>query len=406
MPIDRRSFMTAAASLATAAALGPDAVAAESPCVPDSDDPLGVRKDFPIMTNRTYLNSAYSSPIPRQVLRASQAFNERRMLEPFTVGGVMPQVAATRARFAKLVGASADEIGMLFSTTEGENVVANAIDWRSGDNVVVDDLHYGASFVIYRQLQKRLGVELRIVPSKGGAATASDYEPFVDRRTRLVSVAWVSSVNGYRHDMKAIAEVAHAHGALLYADAIQAVGMFPIDLANEGIDILCCGTYKWVLGGFGLAPFYVRKSVQDRIHPDRFGLFSVAKSLPDHQYELREGMAAYTYATLPFAEVMQLDAGLEYVERVGVARIEEHLVGLARQLKEGLLKQGYTLLTPLENRSAIVTVRTKRESKELGEALAKARIDVTVRESEVRVSPGIFNTSDDVERLLRFGGGL
>ncbi len=146
--------------------------------------------------------------------------------------------------------------------------------------------------------------------------------------------------------------------------------------------------------------------MQDRIHPDRFGLFSVAKSLPDHQYELRDGMAAYTYATLPFAEVMQLDAGLEYVERVGVARIEEHLVGLARQLKEGLLKQGYTLLTPLENRSAIVTVRTKRESKELGEALAKAKIDVTVRESEVRVSPGILNTSDDVERLLRFGGGL
>jgi Selenocysteine lyase len=82
-----------------------------------------------------------------------------------------------------------------------------------------------------------------------------DIEPLVDRRTRLVSVAWVSHQNGFRHDMRPLADLAHRVGAVFYTDAIQAVGMFPIDVKAAGVDALCCGTYKWILGSFGVAPF-------------------------------------------------------------------------------------------------------------------------------------------------------
>jgi selenocysteine lyase/cysteine desulfurase len=201
--------------------------------------------------------------------------------------------------------------------------------------------------------------------------------------------------------MRAIAEVAHAHGALVYADAIQAVGMVPIDVQAAGVDALCCGTYKWLLAGFGVAPFYVRRSVLDRIRPDRVGAFSVENELPDWHYELRTKTAGkFTYATLPFAEVFQLGAALDYLEKVGVARIEAHTAGLAGRLQEGLRAQGVRLLTPTGNRSSIVTFAVEGGTKALGDVLAKARIDATVREREVRVSMALFNTGQDVDRLL------
>lgn len=395
MTLDRRTFLSAATSLAATAALGPTVA------VPGSGDPLGVRDDFPITANRTYLNTAYIAPIPRQVLAANQAFGEMRAREPLSVGDLLRQVGATRTKFARLINASPDEVTLLYTTTEGENIVANSIAWAKGDNVVVDDLHYEAAFVLYRQLEARYGIELRIARNRSGVVEAKDMAPLIDARTRLVSVAWVSPVNGYRHDVRSIAELAHAHGALLYADAIQAVGMFPIDVEASGVDALCCGTYKWLVAGFGVAPFYVRRSALGRIQPDRFGAFSVERELPGQHFELRTKTAGkFVYATLPFAEVYQLSAALDYLQQVGVARIETHTIALAWRLQDGLLAQGYRLLTPPGTRTSIVTFRLEGDPTVLSAALAEARIDVTVREHDVRVSPALFNTEGDIDNLL------
>lgn len=394
MSIDRRAFIAATTSLAATAAVGPGVP------MPGTSDPLGVRADFPITASRTYLNTAYIAPIPKQVVAAGQAFMTQRAQEPLSVGDLLRQVGATRGKFARLINASPDEVAILFATSEGENIVANSIPWAAGDNVVIDDLHYEAAFVIYRQLEARHGVQLRIARNRDGVVTARDMEPLIDDRTRLVSVSWVSSINGYRHDMRAIAEVAHARGALVYADAIQAVGMFPIDVQAAGVDVLCCGTYKWLVSGFGVAPFYVRSTVLDRIQPDRFGAFSPARELPDYHYEFRKTAGKFTYATLPFAEVYQLGASLDYLSQVGVARIEAHTVALAERLRAGLASQGYRLFTPEGTKTSIVTFGTARDTAGIGEALAAARIDVTVREREVRVSPALFNTEEDIDRLL------
>ena len=106
---------------------------------------------------------------------------------------------------------------------------------------VVDELHYNTTFVLYRHLERTEGVELRIVKARDGGVAAADFAPLVDRRTRLVSVAWVSHQNGFRHDMPPLAELAHRHGAWLYADAVQAVGMFPIDVKQSGVDAVIIG---------------------------------------------------------------------------------------------------------------------------------------------------------------------
>ena len=268
---------------------------------------------------------------------------------------------------------------------------------------MIDELHYQGEFVLYKRLEQARGIELRVAKARAGALAPSDFEPLVDRRTRLVSVALVSHQNGFRHDLKPLADLAHAHGAWLYTDAIQAVGMVPVDVRASGVDALCAGTYKWLLGGFGTAPFFVRREILDRIVPDRWGALHVAKDLGNHRYEIHRSAKKFEYATLAFGAVYQLGAGLAYLDRIGVPRIEAHTVALAHHLRDGLAARGLTPLTPAGNRSSIVSFRTPGEPAKLQRALREAGIDVSHRENgtQVRVSPALFNTTEDIEAFLR-----
>jgi len=401
--LDRRSFVAAAVSL-TASAVARPAAALELPtaALGAPDDPLGIRADFPIVNQRTFLNSAYIAPIPKQVVDAGHAFLQEKANNSFQLGPLLKKCDEVRAQFARLINAaSPDEVGLLYSTGEGENVVASGLDLKPGDNVVIDELHYDTEFVLYRTLEKSRGVELRIAKHRDGLIDASDFEPLVDNRTRLVSVAWVSHRNGLRHDMRPIAEVAHAKGALFYTDAIQAVGTFPVDVQTSGIDVLCSGSYKWLLAGWGVAPLYVRSGIADRLRLDRFGEMNVERELPDHSYEFPSNAKRYDYVSRAFGDVYTLGAGLSYLERVGVARIEAHTVnGLARRLQDGLLSQGHRLFTPPGNRSSIVTFYTTKPAADVRAAFDSAKVEVTVRNGTVRISPALFNNDAEIDRCL------
>jgi len=401
MSIDRRTFVTSAAALAAAAAVGAErADAAHTRGGIGPGDPLGVRGDFPIVADRTFLNSAYITPIPRSVVAAGTTFLEEKSTRPLEVGELLRADDAVRTQFARLVNATPDEIGLLFSTAEGENILAHGLDLVAGDNVVIDELHYPTEFVLYRALEASRGIELRVARHRDGVVDASDFEPLIDRRTRIVSVAWVSHQNGFRHEMRPIADLAHAHGAVFYTDAIQAAGTLRLDVRAAGVDALCCGSYKWMLGGFGVAPFFVRRELIDRIALDRFGEFQVARELPDHHFELDPTARRFDYCSRAFGAVHQLRAGLTYLEAVGVDRIEDHTVRLARRLYDGLAMQGHHLFTPPDNRSPIVTFVVTGAMADVRAAFHAATIDVTVRSGQVRVAPALFNTADDIDRCL------
>ena len=396
MNSDRRRFL---AALPAAGFLSRLAGAAQTPT---RTDPLGVRADFPAAEESLYLDSAYITPMPLPVVEAGRAFTESKSRRPISLGDMLQRTDQVRAQFARFIGAGPEEIEFLFSTSEGENILARALDVKRGENVVVDELHYNTSFVLYRHLEKTTGVELRIVKARDGAVRALDFEPLVDRRTRLLSVAWVSHQNGFRHDMRPLADLAHRHGAWLYADAVQAAGMFSIDVKASGVDVMTTGTYKWLLGSYGVAPFYVRGDLLERIPPDRMGALHVERELPDHRYEIYKTAKKFEYATLAFGPVYQLGAALHYLERVGVHRIETHTVGLAGELARGLRERGLNVLTPVGNRSSIVAFRNPADAATTRAVLDRARARVSLRENatQIRVSPALFNTSDDVRRFL------
>lgn len=399
-PINRRSFLRTTAAAGLAALPGPRSSLAFAV----GDDPLGVRKDFPITQKQTYINSAYVGPMPNVVHAAAIRYADEQQFTPAVgLDTSMERKEQARVKFAGLFGAKVEEVALLFSTSDGENIVTRALDLKAGDNVVIDELHFITTFVLYRQLEKTKGIELRIVRHKDGRAPIEDFAARTDRRTRMISVAWVSNRNGYRHNLRALADLAHSHGGLLFADGIQALGTFPTNLHDEGVDFVCGNSYKWLFSSWGAAPFYVREEHLERIQPDRFGHNQVAESLPDLHFRLHATAKQYEYAGLNYGAVAQLEAALGFISQVGLARIEQHSVALARELRDGVARLGYEMFTPPNNPSAIVSFTHGRDPEKVKQLLKQETISVTLRENDaqIRASVAMFNNQSDVAHLLK-----
>jgi selenocysteine lyase/cysteine desulfurase len=409
MQVSRRHFLGATSGATTLSALS-GRPTAQVPADP-TEDPLGVRRDFPAADEYTFLNTAYIGPISRPVLDAGRAWLDARAHAPHDVGAMLRKTDEVRHAFAGLINASDDEVGLLSSTSEGENVVTDALDLKRGDNVVIDDLAYPSTSIIHKRLEATRGIDVRIVRQRDGGAYVEDFARLVDNKTRLISVTWVSNLNGFRHDMKGLADLAHAHGAFLYTDAIQAVGMSPLDVRAAGIDFLCCGGYKWLMAGFGVAPFFVRRELLDRVRPDRVG-WHVEKSLGGYRYQPFKTAKKYEYASLAFGEVYLLGAALEYLQRVGLRRIEAHTVALTDRLRAGLVDHGFQVFTPPGTRSSILSFYVKPSPEAAARVFEEGRVKISIQRGEtdepagpeartrVRVAVSLFNNAADIQRLL------
>jgi selenocysteine lyase/cysteine desulfurase len=342
--------------------------------------------------------------MPNAVYQAALRYADDQRLSPASGLDVSAERRErARATFAELFGAKPEEIGLLYSTSDAENIVTRSLDLKAGDNVVIDELHFITTFVLYRELEKEKGLELRIVRHKEGRARLEDFAALTDRRTRLISVAWVSNRNGYRHDLRALSDLAHRNGALVFADGIQAIGTFPADLHAEGVDFVCANSYKWLFASWGAAPFYIREEHLERIRPDRFGHNQVAETLPDFHFRLHTSAKKFEYAGLNYGAVAQLEASLGFLKGVGLARIEEHTVALARELREGVAKLGFDVFTPPDNPSPIVSFTHGRDPEKLKALLDKESIRVTFREdknSQIRAAVALFNNRSDIAHLL------
>ncbi len=368
----------------------------------NENDPLGVRADFPATARGAYLNSAYITPHPTSVLEAGCRFLEAKSRGPIQMEEMLEETDRARRAVATLIGALPREVGFLGSTSEGENVLSRALNLGSGDNVVVDALHYNTTYLLYQHICDTSGLEVRVAPASEGSVDPADVARLVDDRTRIVSVAWIAHQNGFRHDLRRLSDIAHATGALLYVDAIQGLGTLSLDVHAEGIDIMTAGTFKWLLGGFGSAVFFVREDLLATVPNDRFGAMHIAEQEADYRFRLFDSAKKYEYASLAFDSIYQLRAGVEYLTRIGVPRIEAHAVGLAQGLRRGLVDQGFAVLTPEGNCSTLISFLHGTDVERAKRELDDARVTVTFREhdSQTRVSPALFNTEADVNTLL------
>lgn len=400
MPVDRRQFLLSAAALTASArsAFPREAVAG-------SVFPPSVRADFPIASAQTYLNSAAIHPMSVPVSRALEAhlaFRLKGAGEGRADFGDEQQKDLKR-RFAQLIGAKPNEIAFVQNTSDGENIVVMGMDLpRRGGNVVLDELHFETSLYMYKSLEAK-GLELRVVKHRDWAIDIKDVERAIDKQTRLVSMALVSNVNGYLHDARAISDLAHAHGAYVYADMVQAAGAVPLDVRAMGIDFGGTATYKWLMGERGFGFLYVREDLQDTVVPTtRYGHRQIANfDRVGLTWEPLPGAARYETGTFPNALALCAHTSLQYIERLGQSNIRAHARQLTDRLQKELPRLGYASLTPVGNETPIVAFQLK-DVAATARKLRQARVTATIIEKErrMRLSVSVFNVQEDIDRLL------
>ena len=427
MTISRRDALRTLGGAAALGALGrleaqaPPGAPNAGTAAPQGAATFPRKADFDIAEGYTYINGAFTHPMPRVAAEAA-----RRSVESRSTLGAPPPAAGAgaaggagrrpdpRALFAELINAKPTEISTIPNTSWGENLVVESLGVKKFDgNVVTDALHFDGALVHLQELQKQ-GLDLRIVKhDKDHRIDIRDLEKVIDRKTRLVEVSLVAMFNGFQHDLKAVCDLAHANGAYVYADIVQGAGAVPFDVKATGVDFCACSSFKWLMGDFGLGFFYAKEELLGKVvqrphwgyHSTRsmtghFGPFDPDAASKPVSWELRDDASGYfEVGSIDNGTSAALGASLQYIKELGVANIQAHRQPLLKKLREEMPKLGYPLLTPPDSTSPIITFGVK-DGMALNRKLQAARVNVRVSRYWVRMSPSVFNDMADVERLL------
>jgi cysteine desulfurase/selenocysteine lyase len=368
------------------------------------------RDEFPSLSGVTFLNTAFCSPVATSVYKASQAFLDERMASPDGMRAWDETAEETRGLVAQLLGADPGEIAFATSAAMGTNIVAEGLQLKPGDNVVLDDLAYPTDSLLWRRKAEHLGCEVRTVANIEGQVPFSALEAVVDHNTRLIAVSEVSYINGFRYELRRLADLAHVHGALLLSDSTQSIGAVRLNVRDADVDFVTCGAYKWLLGPIGVAFFYIKRELQDRFAPLGYGWKQISKYVysddrtkaPDvERCGFFEDARRYEFASINLQGVYGLRAALQLVEEIGVDWIEQRTLDLNRMIRNKLLENGFELFTPFDAESGITTFFTEEEISLL-EYLKDRNFSVTARAGceQVRVSPHFYNTEDEIDQFI------
>lgn len=403
MNINRRQLLSSTS-------LGVSALAAAASKLPDFSS---YRNEFPRATQQVYLDAAANMPLPKFVAEGMRRYMDFHMYGPGDGRGeyASKTIREVKPLFAKLINAKPSEIGFVVCTKAGEAAVVNGLRIQeSGGNLVTNDLHYAGSIHDYIGRRKS-GMDVRIVKHRDWRIDMRDMEKVVDKKTKLISITLVSNVNGWVEDAKALSTLAHAHGAYVYADIIQAAGSVPVDVKALGIDFAACSNYKWLHGARGAGFLYVREDLQGGVVKDLsfpgYVHFNYAPWVPQRNatadefpYISPKDAGRYEAGNVSYVAYAGQYEALTRMLAVGVENIYAHTKPMCDRLKKELPSLGYKLITPLDAPSSIVVAQAK-DLKATEQKVKKANVQVTTTgANRVRVSPALYNNMEDINRLL------
>ncbi len=318
------------------------------------------------------------------------------------------RIEQIRATAAAVIGADPKEVAFVANTTAGINFVAEGFPWREGDNVVTLAGEFPSNLYPWMNLASR-GVEERRVAVDDGAVDLARIDQACDARTRIIAASWVGYASGWRIDVDALVEMAHRRGILVFLDAIQGLGVFPLDVARTPVDFLAADGHKWLLGPEGAGIFYVRREHLDLLRPLNVGWNSVVHS---HDFslirlDLRREAARYEGGSYNTAGIIGLGASLDMLVRFGLSSsltiIADRVLDLAELVADSLRQIGADVFLPSNrrHRSGIVAFALPgREAKELRWRCRQAGVLLSARGGRLRASPHAYVNQHDVARLI------
>jgi selenocysteine lyase/cysteine desulfurase len=364
------------------------------------------REQFPVTRRWAYLDHAAVAPISGPAQRAlvewaADMADNGEVHEPLWVR----RVNEVRRLAGRLISADPLDVAFVKNTSEGVGIVAEGFPWQPGDNVVTAAEEYPANVYPWMNLRDR-GVELRTVPSRGSRVAIDDVRAAMDGRTRVVSLSWIEFSSGYRNDLAALGQLCRERGAFLFVDAIQGLGVLPLDVAQTPIDGLSADGHKWMLAPEGAGVFYLRREWVDRLHPVGVGWHSVvnATDFSKIDFTLKPHAGRWESGTLNVAGIHALGASLELLLGAGIANVAERVHELTTYLCERAATAGLQVFSARGSGewSGIVSLvpPAGRDPRELKKACRDEGIVINLRGGRLRVSPHCYNTTEEIDRLV------
>ena len=367
-----------------------------------TSDWKALRAEFPLLDRYIYFNACSLGPLPRRGRAALESYATAWDAKgtPVWFSDWLPALERLRARVGDLLHAPPGSTAIAPSVSVALTTLASGLPLPAGrDKVLIGELDFPT---IGHQWLSRHEFEVEFVPSRDGMTIPPEaFAERIDDRTALVATTHLFYTTGYLQDVRAIADAAHARGALCLIDGYQTCGCVPLDVGAMDCDAFVGGCLKWVSGGPGTAFLYVRPELIPRVRPQGTGWFATRHPFSFTLEELIYADDARRLETGTWAMASHYAglAGLELVLEVGVDNIQERLRDLTGRILERCDEAGVKTFTPLarEQRCGIVTL----ECDEPDEVEAKLHADgviVDSRPGRVRLSPHWCVTKEELER--------
>ena len=370
------------------------------------------RKEFADFEGVAYLDTAAIGPLPLAAARAAQAAVEWKKLPhqmPISLFFDLPD--QIREKLARLIGAEAQDIAIATGASGGFSAVAAGMDWKPGDEVLVARGEFPSHFSTWVPYENAGKLRVRIIEPRGQFIAASDYEERIGPHTRLVSASMVRFDNGALLDAARVAKACHAVGAAFLLDISQCAGAMPIAIRELGADFAVSSGYKWLLGPYGTGFFWVSPEWTERLHegPLYWQALDGARnfnSLPVGGLRAARGARRWdSPETANFINLAPWDASLDLLLRLGMEAVADHTRALTREIIERLPRDRCALASPAEEerRGPYVCVVARKASDTAGllTKLQEAQVIVSLRENALRIAPYLYNTAEDVGRLVK-----
>jgi cysteine desulfurase/selenocysteine lyase len=359
-----------------------------------------IREEFPIVNSMRYWDIAYGNPVPNCVRDSMGAYLRDVQQNGVSVerARAMELVEDVRAGFARLIGAKPDEIALVKNTSEGLNIAANGIRFEREDNVVLNELEHPNNLFCWLRLREK-GVEVRMAPKKGGRVSIDDIASCIDSKTRAVAIASTTNL-GFRFDLKELGEICDDNSSHLVVDAVQSLGIEPMNVKETGISVLSTSAHKGLLGPHGIGFLYCSEEIIDEVEPAYVAGISYDKYDNPLKAELKKTGKKFEYGNYNYIAVHGVLPALHLLQEVGVEGIHLHTKRLADKFREELQQMDATILdSPVpKERSHIVTFRVPGYSVEEAKTkLEENRIRVSSHYGEMRASFALFNTEEEIE---------
>jgi cysteine desulfurase/selenocysteine lyase len=363
--------------------------------------------EFPWADGTVYLNHASIGPLPERTRLVLDEFNRRRAA-PFLLPDreLFAMLADSRRLAARLVGARAEEIGLTVNTGFGLGMAARALPLERGDIVLVSDKEFPANVYPWLRLADT-GVVTELVPTtaEGWPDESRLLQRLRDPRVRVLAVSLVQFSNGYRVDLDRLSAAAREVGAWFVVDAIQGVGQIPVDLSRTRVDVLACGGQKWLLSPWGSGFVYVRQALIGSLSPSITGWLSFEGTddltrLTRYDDTLRADARRFELMTLPYQDFAGFNASLGLLLEVGIERIRDHLQTLHAPVLDWADRTGARVVSPRDERGSGILCLAPDGVEAAHRRLKAARVICSLREGAIRLSPHLYNTVAEMERVV------